>query len=242
MKLLLAAAMVAVYASACTPVEGDRIRGSEMAAENAAFAAADPALDLGPAPLAGTRRTFRYFELERVARENGIELASGAAREACFERATQVLTAAVLEDVLRAALVSQAGSEHARIEVVDYSHNPLPVGTLEFPVAGLAATGLWRGRVLYGENRSTPVWVRVKVTDEVTGKPIVATRVPSATPEVNRGSTVRVEVSSGGVLLGFDATAEGSGRRGEAIVVRNIENGQKFRAVVEGPGKVAVRK
>ncbi|MEP6961261.1 MAG: flagella basal body P-ring formation protein FlgA [Acidobacteriota bacterium] len=235
MKTLLAITLLAAYAQACTPVEGDRILGSEMAVEHAAFAQVDPIFDFGPAPVAGTRRTFRSFELARVARESGVEWTADGAREACFERATQVLTAAGLEDVLRANI-------NARIEVLDFSHNPLPRGTLDFPLSGLATSGLWRGRVVYGENRSAPVWARVRVTDVITGKPIVTPHSASASPEVNRGATVRVEVSSGGVLLAFDGTAESAGRRGEAVVVRNTENGQKFRAVVEGPGKVAIRK
>jgi flagella basal body P-ring formation protein FlgA len=59
---------------------------------------------------------------------------------------------------------------------------------------------------------------------------------------IARGDQVRVEVHSGAVLLAFDAAAESSGHTGEAVTVRNPANGQRFRAVVEGPGKVGIQK
>ena len=60
--------------------------------------------------------------------------------------------------------------------------------------------------------------------------------------EVERGDKIAVEVSSGGALLAFEATAESSGRAGDSIVVRNPENGRLFQAKVEGKGKVWVKK
>lgn len=206
----------------CTEVEGDRILGRDMAAAHPAFRAVADATDFGPAPLAGVQRVFRHYEIERFARQHGIALQITDQREACFERKTLVLT----EDLLRASGVD--------LPVLEFSHSRLPIGKAEFRREDLASNGMWRGRWLYGENRSVPIWARVRAPGGKT--PL------SVKPEIERGDTVRVEVSSRGVLLAFDASAESSGRRGEAVTVRNPANGQRFRALVEAPGKVGVRK
>ncbi len=57
---------------------------------------------------------------------------------------------------------------------------------------------------------------------------------------VGRGERVRVEVVEGGAHLEFDGIAESSGSAGETIPVRNPENGHRFRARVEGKGRVSV--
>jgi hypothetical protein len=215
---------------ACTLVEGDRILGKDLAVEHAAFAGIDPQADLGPAPAAGTRRTLQYFELERIAKERAVVLETGTSREACFVRASVRLNSEILLDVL-----SSAGGV-PDIEIIDFSRNALPVGKPQFRADGLSASGLWRGRWLYGENRSVPIWARVQVT----GRTIP--HHSASQPEIKPGDTVRVEVRSGGVLLAFEAAAESSGHVGEPVTVRNPANGQRFRAVVEDRGKVGIRK
>lgn len=210
---------------ACTLVEGDRIYGGELAAEIAAFAGLDSKLDLGPAPSAGSRRTLKYYELEHIAREHSIALPADAPREACFERATVRLDPALLREAMRAS----------DAEILDFSRNALPVGKPEFRPDGLSANGLWRGRWLFGENRSVPIWARVRLAGAPA--PIAATE-----REVSRGDKVRVEIKSGGVLIAFDSEAESSGHLSEHVTVRNPANGQRFRAVVEAPGKVGIRK
>jgi Chaperone for flagella basal body P-ring formation len=217
MRWLVAIAMAA-NALACTPVEGDRILGSDFAAASSMFAALDPSLDLGPAPAAGAHRVYRRPELERLANGHGIE---ELPTQVCFERATQVLTEEKLLPVLQSAL---GGGE---VEILDFSKNPVPIGNIEFSRAGLTASGLWRGSVAYGDGRSVPVWVKVAVAD-IGG--------------VQRGDPVRVEVRAGGVLLGFDSVAESSGLKGEPVIVKNPANGRRFRARVEGKGKVSVKR
>lgn len=61
-----------------------------------------------------------------------------------------------------------------------------------------------------------------------------------APKDVRSGETVRVEVRSGGARLELEGRAEGAGRRGESIPVRNPLTGKTFTARVEGRGKVAV--
>lgn len=210
---------------ACTLVEGDRIHGAELAKEHAAFSSIGAKFDIGPAPAAGVRRTLKHYELERIAREHSISLPSEVPREACFERATVLLDAVLLREAMGAL----------DPEILDFSRNALPVGRPEFRPDGLSPNGLWRGRWLFGENRSIPVWARVRLPGAPTPRPV-------AEREISRGDKVRVEVKSGGVLLAFDAEAESSGHLGERVTVRNPANGQRFRAVVEATGKVGIRK
>lgn len=58
--------------------------------------------------------------------------------------------------------------------------------------------------------------------------------------EVERGESVRVEVTSGGARLVFTGRAESSGRAGEKVRVRNPESQRVFEARVAGKGAVAV--
>jgi flagella basal body P-ring formation protein FlgA len=62
-------------------------------------------------------------------------------------------------------------------------------------------------------------------------------RVP---PDVLRGETVHVEVRDGGTLLSLEARAEASGLRGDTIPVSNPESHRRFRARIEGKGRVSV--
>jgi flagella basal body P-ring formation protein FlgA len=155
--------ILAARAFACQAVEGDHITGKDLAAANPAFASIDPNLAIGEAPLAGVRRILRAQDLAKIARENRIAAPAPFA-DLCFERVTESLTAEELLPVLRSAL----NIEGAGIEILDYGRYPVPRGTLEFTRAGLTATGLWRGRIVYAEGRSAPVWAKVRVTVERT--------------------------------------------------------------------------
>lgn len=239
-SLITLLAISAARLFACAVIEGDRIHGSDLAAEASAFFDIDPAADLGPAPVAGVRRTMQFFELQKIAKERKISLTSEP-QTACFERATLVLTEKLIEAALRDTLDARPETANATLEITDFSRNNLPVGELEFPIEGLASSGLWRGRLVYAGTRSIPVWARVRVTDPATGKPLAYWRTPSG-PEVARGDTVQVQVLSGGVLLAFETEAESSGHVGEQVTVRNPAGGQRFRGVVEARGKVVVRK
>lgn len=73
------------------------------------------------------------------------------------------------------------------------------------------------------------------------GEPIFASMLTKPC-EVERGDVVRVEVSSGGAHLEFDAVAQSAARAGESIMVKNPENSGYFRARVDAKGKVSVTK
>ncbi|HLX46469.1 MAG TPA: flagellar basal body P-ring formation chaperone FlgA [Bryobacteraceae bacterium] len=150
--------LLAVRAFACHTVDGDSIKGKDLAAASVAFAKLDPELDIAPTPLPGVPRLLHAAELTRLARRYAIDL-SEPVPEICFERATEPLTAERLYPVLRQAL----GIDDARIEIQDFSRAGVPRGTLEFKRSGLTDAGVWRGQVVYAEARSVPVWARVKI-------------------------------------------------------------------------------
>jgi hypothetical protein len=215
--------VIAARAFACQIVEGDRILGKDLAAASGSFAAIDSELAIGAAPLAGVTRVLHASDLAKIAGENGIILEAPAS-ELCFQRATELLTSEKLMPALKSALEDEA----ATIEILEFSRFQVPRGRLEFTRAGFSQNGFWRGRMVYGDGRTVPVWAKVRVT--------------GGAGQVSQGDRVSVEVISGGALLAFEGTAGSSGRIGESIRVRNPGNGKWFQAQVEGKGKVAVRK
>jgi flagella basal body P-ring formation protein FlgA len=179
---VVALVLVTPPAFACQLVEGDRIFGKDLASASPPFAALDPHVEIGAAPLAGVARVVRPEELVRLARQYGIML-DGPAGAICFERPTDSLTAETLLPVLQKALAIDS----AKIKILDFSRFGVPRGVLDFPKSGLMPTGLWRGRVMYGENHSMPIWVRARITVErtwvesaeplVAGKPIALSQL-----------------------------------------------------------------
>jgi flagella basal body P-ring formation protein FlgA len=88
-----------------------------------------------------------------------------------------------------------------------------------------------------------------KSIEEVAGQwPRAAIRAGSAIravelqvpPDVVRGETVHVEVRDGGALVSLEARAEASGSCGDTIPVSNPTSHRRFRARVEGKGRVSV--
>lgn len=71
------------------------------------------------------------------------------------------------------------------------------------------------------------------------GTPIRTDRLV-APKEVVRGETVTVEVRNGGAALRLQAQAEASGAAGDIIPVRNLASNKRFRARVDGKGRVVV--
>jgi flagella basal body P-ring formation protein FlgA len=277
----------ACHVLGCQIVEGDHILGKDVASANPLFAALDAKLEVSAAPLAGVERVLRPDELVRLARQLGIEL-DAPASAICFERATTPLTVETLLPALKKALAL----DNANIEILDFSRFGVPRGTFDFPKSGLMPNGLWRGRLLYGDNHSMPVWAKTRITVErtwveaaetlVMGKSIDASQInlktgprfpfdpallesvtlvagrrpsrtiASGTPiaaqmltvahDIERGDRVAVEVTVGGAILDFEATAESSGRAGDTILMKNPDNGRSFQAKIQDKGHVLVEK
>jgi hypothetical protein len=251
MKAILAAGIagcmcLAARAEPCAVVVGIHILGRDLAAAVPDLAGLDPEADIAPAPWAGVERVFHTEEVVRIAREHALPPPDRTV-EVCFVRKTLALTTEQLGPVIERALIAdRAGARippdaAPRVEILDFSRYPVPEGTLDFPRGALAASGVWHGRIVTPEGRSTPVWVRVRVTDAATGLPVPLG--PSAgLREVQRGDPVRVEVSSGLATIAFDSVAESSGRKGDMVLVTSPDKRRRLLARVEDQGKVSIRK
>jgi len=166
---LLLAAMVP-QPDGCLPVQDDRIYARDVAAAVPAFAnvAADFALGYAPAP--GIRRVFKGDALERLARNQGVLLE--AIPDVCFERAMATIDAGEILEAMRNAW---NGSD-VRMEVRSWSPLIAPQGKVVFPRTGLQlpaasdpqAEVIWRGYVIYGNNRRFSISARARITTTTT--------------------------------------------------------------------------
>ncbi len=208
---------------ACWPLasEAERITAGDLARAVAAFASVPAETPLAPAPEAAIPRVLRASELRRLAAR--WEIGPVPETDVCFTRRVAPLDRPRLLAALREQL------PEARIELLDFSRQPVPEGTLVFPPAGLprsAAAVTWNGYVRYGGARRFPVWAQVKV-----GMP---------PPAVERGDTVRVNLWSGAAHLSFEARAETAGSVGQRVRVWNPATRRRFLARVDGSKRVSV--
>lgn len=175
----------------CLPVRDDRIYARDVAAAVPAFSnvAADFALGYAPAP--GIRRVFKGDALQRLARNQGVaaELVE-ALPDVCFERAMATIQAADVLGAMRAAWGPDGGAG-VRMELRSFSPQIAPQGTVVFPRTGMQlpaasdpqAEVVWRGYVVYGNNRRFGISARARITT-------TTTRVVAVT-DLSAGALVR---------------------------------------------------
>ncbi len=239
--------LFAIPAFACQPIDSDHILGKDVAAASPLFASLDPKIEVSAAPLAGVERVLRPEEIVRLAKQNGIEL-EGPAAPICFARVTEPLTAETLLPELQKALAIDT----AKIEILDFSRFGVPRGTFEFPKSSLMPNGLWRGRILYGENHSMPVWVKTRITVERTwveaaetlavGKAIEASQLSVKTGPRFPFDTSLVESPS--QVLGRPTAASRTISAGTAIaqamltMAHDVERGDKVAVEVKVGGAI----
>jgi flagella basal body P-ring formation protein FlgA len=150
----------------CVAVEGDRILAGDFAVSLPDFGRVSPEIAITPAPQPGVRRFFRPFELVALARRYSVKIDANA--NLCFERRTEMLDRDRVLEAMRLALPLP----DLRIEVVETSLYPVPLGRLEFrreslatPASPLARVPVeWRGNVIYGDNQRFGVWARVLIS------------------------------------------------------------------------------
>jgi len=197
MKIVLLFAFFALTAPVfgeCLPVTGDRILGRDLALAEPSFSGLPAAFTIGYAPTPGTRRIFAASELARIARANGIELANPA--EVCFEIPTHEVSERDAVEAMRRALPPTA-----ELAIVELPKLDLPLGELNFPLAGLeppnATQGgvqLWRGFVKYAGTRRAAVWARVTVSHKLSVVVVTRDLVPNSSIDA---SAVRLETRTG---------------------------------------------
>jgi len=195
----------------CYPVQDDRILARDVTAAIPAFAGVPADFALGYAPAPGTRRVFKGAALERLALNQGVTLES--APDVCFERAMATLEA---REILEALRTAWNGSD-VNMELRSWSPQIAPQGKVVFPRTGLQMPAVsdplsevvWRGYVVYGNNRRFGISARARITTS-------ATRVV-AVADLSVGETVREDQVR---LETFDAFAldDRPARRLEEVV------------------------
>lgn len=175
------------FPAPCTPVDRDRILAADIASQVFLFSQLDPELVVGLAPLPGTRRTFTGRELAAIAERNGIHL-DAPPPNVCFERRLRPLT----PERILAAMESSLGTNDARIDIVDFTRQPMPSGELAFPRSSLtappangSAPALWRGTLKYSPQHTLAVWASVRIRAE---RPVVI-----AARQIRYGAAISTE-------------------------------------------------
>ena len=169
----------------CLTVQDDRIYARDIAAAIPAFSAVAADFALGYAPVPGTRRFFKGAALQKLALNQGVAIDS--LPDLCFERAMTTPDANEILNAMRNAWQDP----QARIEIRSWSPKTTPAGKIVFPRMGLQlpaasdpqAEVVWRGYVLYGNNRRFNISARARIT-------ISTTRV-IALSDLSIGATVR---------------------------------------------------
>lgn len=164
----------------CVAINGDAILARDVATVIPGFAQVPGDFNLGYAPLSGSPRILKGSDLERVAKNRGIDLTG--LPDVCFERPAFIPTAEQIRDAMRAGL----GIPDARIEVTTWSRRPAPAGELIFPREGLEFSEiqteyLWQGYVRYGGDHNFPIWAKARVTASMP-RVIALSNLPAGKP------------------------------------------------------------
>jgi flagella basal body P-ring formation protein FlgA len=215
--LCWAAGFAAAQEPVCRAVEGERIVGKDLAAAIPDFGAMPPETLLGTAPVPGSRRVFHSSEILALAKRYSIAIPAG--KEVCFEWAMAPLDQARVLEAMRASLQVPA----VQIRIAEASMYRVPPGRIEFQRDRLAtpspdqrAPVLWRGDVVYGDDRRFAIWARVDikvpcnrlmaVENLKSGEPVKASQLrvtPSACFPDPAGMSVSVDTAAGMVPLRF---------------------------------------
>lgn len=172
MNMVLPVLLAFLRQDGCRAIPSESVFARDMARAIPEFSQFPPDFLLGYVNSSGAPRVFHAAELERLAKNRGIEAAG--LHDVCFARQTFVPSEMQIREAMRKTLVAMPGKIDARIEVVESSRRVAPTGELIFPRNGiqLPSAGqsdvMWHGFVQYGENGKFPVWARVRITASTT--------------------------------------------------------------------------
>ncbi len=153
----------------CLTVTGEQIRGSDVARAVPALAKISPNVPLAPVPPPGNTRVFYLSELQSIGARFSIRVVD--AQEVCFRYATEDLNRDRVTEAMRKAL----RVPDARIELLETSAGPVPIGAIEFERENLGAPAApgqrtplpWRGDIVYAGNRHFPISAKVRISAPV---------------------------------------------------------------------------
>lgn len=181
----------------CWPIQDDRIYARDVAAAIPAFSGVPADFVLGYAPAPGSRRVFNGAALQKLARYQNVTL--DAPPDVCFERAMMELTASNILEAMRSSWsTGNAHGADVKMELRSWSPKNAPSGKVVFPrtslqlpaVADPQAEVVWRGYVIYGNNRRFSISARARITTTTT-RVIALADLPAGEPV--REDQVRLE-------------------------------------------------
>jgi flagella basal body P-ring formation protein FlgA len=206
MMALPALLAMALTPDGCHKIQSDMIFARDVATVIPGFAKVPGDFNLGYVLTSGDPRILRGIDLQRIAKNQRVAL--DGLPDVCFARDTFVPGAEQLREAMRAEINSTEANfaelkiKDARIEVVSWSQQPVPVGELVFPRAGMqlpqgSTPGsnvqreiLWHGYVRSGGDRQFPVWAKVRITANLT-RVVATANIPIGKPiQINQ---VRLE-------------------------------------------------
>lgn len=177
----------------CQILEADTILARDVAAVIPGFPQGIGDLRLGYVPATGAARVLHGADLQRIAKNQGVELAE--LPDVCFALRTFIPQTSEIEAAMRQTLADVPGIANAKIEISSSSEHPVPFGELIFPRTGLQLPSgtlsevQWRGYVRHGAEQFS-VWARARITTNTT-RIVAAVNIPSGKPI--QKSQVRLE-------------------------------------------------
>jgi flagella basal body P-ring formation protein FlgA len=250
-------ALGAVLFMNCLAVESvsDRITAADLAPAFPGLEGIPPDTPLGMAPAPGVARVFRAPELKTIAESFHLVPPAG---EICIQRTVAPV------DPSRMLAAMQKTLPGGRIEILDFSHRPIPEGEIEFPRSGLRdgpSGAFWSGNVRYGGNHLFSIWAKVAVwikvrrvvalTDFASGDTIPADQIrvelrdefpapgdfPDSTDRVS-GQLARTPIRAGTAIRAAQLEAPKEVVNGEMVTVDVWSGGAhlKLEARAEGSG------
>jgi flagella basal body P-ring formation protein FlgA len=163
----------------CLAIDTETVLARDIAAIVPAFATVPGDFLLGFVATSGAPRIFKGIELERLAKNRGVELKG--LPDLCISRRTFIPQ----PDQIRTAMLAGLGIPGAKIEILSTSDRSVPSGELVFPRTGLQpglkSEVMWGGYVRVGENGKFPVWARARVTATMT-RVVATTNIPAGKP------------------------------------------------------------
>jgi flagella basal body P-ring formation protein FlgA len=239
--LAIFAAFTGLAHAACISVPSNRILARDLSTTVPLFQGLDPDTMIGFAPFPGTVRVLSSRDIVLAGRHYGLAFPPGeTAPSVCVERIVRHLS---MEEV-RAALLSALVTD-VRLEVLEFSNQPLPPGHLEFQRANLnrppgnipQTPVIWRGNLIYDDERRLVVWAKVRIS--------VEREIFLAAETIPKGAVIRaeqvsitlvrqfppLELSPGLPFLVAGKVARRTLPAGQPIVAGELDN---FKDVIQG--------
>jgi flagella basal body P-ring formation protein FlgA len=169
---------------ACHPIQSEIILARDVAAVVPGFARVAGDFHLGYVPRSGAPRIFRGADLQRIAKNQGVEILD--LPDVCLALPTFIPQPEDIRTAIRETLADVPGITAARIEISASSKHPAPLGKLVFLRTGMQQpTGsqpeiLWRGYVHHADS-DFPVWARVRIIANMT-RVVATANIPSGKP------------------------------------------------------------